>query len=79
MSRRRSSDAQTELFATPSQVERLDPRTMLGSATRVERLWRVRMGDGGGTHLIFRDRHGTYCEEHGRTCRAVRLADKPTG
>lgn len=79
MARRRASEAQTELFATPSHVERLDPRATLGSSTRVERLWRVRIGDGGGTHLVFRDRHGTYCEEHGRTCRAVRLAEEPPG
>ena len=79
MARRRSGEAQTELFATPSQVERLDPRAMLGSATRVERLWRVRIGDGGGTHLVFLDRHGIYCEEHGRTCRAVRLVEGAAG
>jgi hypothetical protein len=73
MARRRTNEAQTELFATPVHVERLDPKVMLGASTRVERLWRVRLGDGGGTHLIFHDRHGRYCEEHGRACKAVRL------
>ena len=72
MTPRRSNEAQTELFATPVHVEQLDPRKMLGASTRVEGLWRVRIGDGGGTHLVFHDRHGRYCEEHGRTCRAVR-------
>jgi hypothetical protein len=73
MPRRRADAAQAELFATPVHVERLDPRRMLGASTRVEHLWRVRIGDGGGTHLVFDDRHGRYCEEHGRSCRAVRL------
>jgi len=70
---RRRDETQGELFATPLHVEPLDPRKVLGASTRVEALWRVRIGDGGGAHLIFRDRHGTYCEEHGRTCRAVRF------
>jgi hypothetical protein len=72
MSRRRVSETQLEMFATPVHVESLDPKESVGSATRVDALWRVRIGDGGGTHLIFRDRHGTYCEEHGPRCRAVR-------
>jgi hypothetical protein len=75
MSRRRPNDAQVELFATPVHVERLDPRAMLGASTRVEALWRVRIGDGGGTHLVFLDRHGRYCEEHGRACRALRYIE----
>ncbi|MDB4885149.1 MAG: hypothetical protein JWN79_587 [Gemmatimonadetes bacterium] len=77
MTRRRTNEAQTELFATPVHVEPLDPKATLGGSTRVERLWRVRIGDGGGTHLVFHDRHGTYCEEHGRACRAVRLVVNP--
>ena len=77
MSRRRASEAQTELFATPVHVERLDPKKMLGASTRVEKLWRVRIGDGGGTHLVFLDRHGTYCEEHGPRCRAVLATQQP--
>lgn len=75
MPKRRGNEAQTELFATPVHVEQLDPRKTLGASTRVEALWRVRIGDGGGTHLVFHDRHGRYCEEHGRTCRAVRLVE----
>ncbi|MDB4881050.1 MAG: hypothetical protein JWL60_2496 [Gemmatimonadetes bacterium] len=70
---RRRDEAQTELFATPVQVERLDPGKVLGASTRVDALWRVRIGDGGGTHLLFLDRHGRYCQEHGRSCRALRF------
>ena len=69
---RRRDEAQGELFTTPVHVERLDPRKVLGASTRVDALWRVRLGDESGTHLVFRDRHGTYCEVHGRGCRAVR-------
>ena len=72
MSKRRRAVAQEELFPVAVHVESLDPRAMLGASTRVESLWRVRIGDGGGTHLIFDDRHGRYCEEHGRTCAALR-------
>jgi hypothetical protein len=71
MTPRRRHEAQTELFAVPTHVERLDPKRMLGSATRVEALWRVRIGGDAGVHLVFRDRHGTYCQEHGPGCRAV--------
>jgi hypothetical protein len=71
---RRHHEAQIELFAVPTHVERLDPKRVLGSATRVEALWRVRIGDDAGVHLVFRDRHGTYCQEHGPKCRAVRSA-----
>lgn len=72
MAPRRRSDAQIELFPVPVHVDVLDPKQQLGTGTRVEALWRVRIGDGGGTHLVFRDRHGTYCEEHGATCVAIR-------
>jgi hypothetical protein len=74
MARGRVNESQIELFAIPIHVERLDPKQAVGSATRVEAIWRVRIGDGGGTHLVFRDRHGIYCEEHGAGCRAVREA-----
>ena len=69
---RRPSDAQIELFAVSVNVEPLDPKLVLGSATRVEALWRVRFGDESGVHLVFRDRHGVYCQEHGPRCKAVR-------
>ena len=75
MPKRARGDSQGELFPTPVHVDTLDPRAILGAGTRVERLWRVRIGDGGGTHLVFHDRHGRYCEEHGRACLAVRLVN----
>jgi hypothetical protein len=68
---RRPDDSQTELFSAPVVVESLDPTAMLGAATRVRGLWRVRIGNEGGTHLVFDDRHGRYCDEHGRACRAI--------
>lgn len=61
---------QFELFPARIEVERLDPRRQLGARTRVAGLWRVTIG-GGEPHLVFRDRHGTYCEAHGMDCRAV--------
>lgn len=72
MASRRRGDAQIELFPVPVHVDALDPKQQLGTGTRVQALWRVRIGDGGGTHLVFHDRHGTYCEEHGATCVAIR-------
>lgn len=63
---------QFELFPAKVDVEALDPRRQLGPRTRVSRLWRVTIG-GGEPHLVFRDRHGTYCEAHGVDCRAVRV------
>jgi hypothetical protein len=72
MTPRRRNEAQIELFVVPTHVEPLDSKRMLGSATRVEALWRVRIGEDAGVHLVFRDRHGTYCQEHGPKCAAVR-------
>jgi len=62
---------QFDLFPARVQVERLDPRALLGPRTRVAALWRVTIGDG-EPHLVFEDRHGRYCEAHGVDCRAVR-------
>ncbi len=72
MSRMRVNASQMEMFATPIHVESLDPKQAIGSGTRVDALWRVRLDDGSGTHLVFQDRHGVYCSEHGARCRAVR-------
>jgi hypothetical protein len=70
---------QVELFPPVVRVESLDPRTAVGARTRVQGLWRVRV-DGGEAHLVFRDRHGTYCEAHGPSCDAVRvLASQEAG
>lgn len=63
---------QGELFPEPVRVERLDPRAVVGDRTRVRTVWRVTLGHGGEAHLVFEDRHGVYCEVHGRTCRAAR-------
>jgi hypothetical protein len=66
---------QTDLFPPTTVVERLDPRSLLGARSRVAGLWRVTIGSS-EPHLVFKDRHGLYCEAHGVDCRAVR-AVKP--
>jgi hypothetical protein len=71
VAQRRPDDSQTELFVAPVLVESLDPAAMLGAATRVHGLWRVRIGNESRTHLVFDDRHGRYCDEHGPACRAI--------
>lgn len=63
---------QEELFPRALHVDELDPRQRLGTHTGVQRLFRVRWDDERRGHLVFVDRHGTYCEEHGATCPAVR-------
>lgn len=63
---------QEELFPRTLHVDELDPHQRLGAHTGVQRLFRVRWDDERRGHLVFVDRHGTYCEEHGATCPAVR-------
>ena len=63
---------QEELFPRALHVDELDPRQRLGTHTGVQRLFRVRWDDERRGHLVFVDRHGTYCEEHGAACPAVR-------
>lgn len=63
---------QAELFPTPVEIVRADPRERLGSRTRVQAVYRVRYGPEGRVHAVFHDRHGWYCEEHGSGCSAVR-------
>ena len=63
---------QEELFPRALHVDELDPRQRLGTHTGVQRLYRVRWDDERRGHLVFVDRHGTYCEEHGASCPAVR-------
>ena len=60
-----------EIFPEPVHVERLDPRTLAGDATRITALYRVTIGFGTSPHLVFHDRYGVYCELHGRLCPAV--------
>ena len=63
---------QEELFPRTLHVDELDPRQRLGTHTGVQRLFRVRWDDERRGHLVFVDRHGIYCEEHGTSCPAVR-------
>jgi hypothetical protein len=62
---------QFDLFPPRIRIEKLDPRSLLGVRSRVAALWRVTIG-AGEPHLVFKDRHGLYCEAHGIDCRAVR-------
>lgn len=63
---------QFELFRPSVTV--LDPRALVGARTGVRALYRVQYAADGPVHLVFVDRHGTYCEEHGRACPAVQEA-----
>jgi hypothetical protein len=60
---------QLELFRPT--ITALKPRAAIGTATRVQALYRVQYAADGPVHLVFVDRHGAYCEEHGRDCSAV--------
>ena len=57
-----------------TKVLELDPESYCGSRTTVMQLFRVEAQNDNGTqkHLVFRDRHGLYCE-HGAKCLAVEL------
>lgn len=63
---------QEELFPRRLSVAELDPHQRVGARTGVQRLFRVQWDDERRPHLVFVDRHGTYCEEHGTDCPAVR-------
>ncbi|HET6681779.1 MAG TPA: hypothetical protein VFG84_11300 [Gemmatimonadaceae bacterium] len=65
------SSSQFEIFPRAPDVARLDPATVIGRDTRVRALFRVRYEGLPGAHLVFHDRHGWYCAEHGADCRAV--------
>lgn len=64
---------QMEMFPREVLVEALDPRERVGPRTSVTKLFRVRWTDERRPHLVFVDRYGTYCEEHGKECPAVRV------
>lgn len=64
---------QMEMFPREAIVEQLDPRERVGARTSVTELYRVRWTDERRWHLVFVDRYGTYCEEHGKECPAVRV------
>jgi hypothetical protein len=63
---------QIDLFPTPVSIERLDPQKFVGARTQTDALYRVRIGDPAPAHLVFVDRHGVYCQDHGPDCRAAR-------
>lgn len=67
-------DVQTDLFPEKPVVDALDPRTAVGPRTGVLALLRVVLRSTDAPHLIFHDRHGWYCEEHGPACVAVGVA-----
>lgn len=62
---------QLDLFPFQVEVEALDPRAAIGARTGVEHLFRVRVNAGEAPHLVYHDRHGWYCEVHGKGCTAV--------
>lgn len=64
-------DDQLEFFPINAAITALDPRAVLGASTRVTGIWRVEFAGERRPHLVYHDRHGWYCEEHGPTCRAV--------
>ena len=65
---------QLDLFPVAPVVEVLDPRAVVGARTGVEHLVRVRPRPSDAPHLVFHDRHGWYCEQHGPHCATVKLA-----
>lgn len=67
---------QMELFPVVPVVEVLEARALAGPRTGVEHLVRVRWNPEPGPHLVFHDRHGWYCQEHGPACRAVPVAQE---
>ena len=62
---------QLEFFPIPVTVTRLRARAVLGAATRVQGIWKVEYPGERRPHLVYHDRHGWYCEEHGPGCRSV--------
>lgn len=68
------ASTQLDLFPVTPVVEVLDPREVVGVRTGVEHLVRVRPRPSDAPHLVFHDRHGWYCEQHGPQCATVRLA-----
>jgi hypothetical protein len=62
---------QLDLFDRPPTVVVLDPRVHIGDQSRVRALYRVDFAIPPSTHLVFDDRHGCYCSQHGRDCPAV--------
>ncbi len=70
---------QIDLFPVQPTIDVLDPRQVVGEATTVAYLIRVRLRPKDPPHLVFHDRHGWYCETHGTDCAAVALAREAVG
>ena len=64
-------DDQLEFFPIAVTITPLDPREVLGASTRVRGVWKVEYPGERRPHLVYHDRHGWYCEEHGPGCRSV--------
>ena len=62
---------QLEMFPESVLVEPLDPQRVGGTRTRVRGVWRVRYETEPKAHRVWHDRHGWYCEEHGKRCPLV--------
>ncbi len=69
--KRISPSVQYDLFPERVLIERLDPKSIAGSQTRIVSMFVVRFERESGVHQVFVDHHGTYCAEHGRDCRSV--------
>lgn len=67
-----SSSQQFDLFPQKVQVQQLDPKSAVGSNTRVEKMFTVKFEREREPHQVFLDKHGWYCAEHGRGCAAIR-------
>ena len=65
---------QMDLFPVAPVIDILDPLVVVGARTGVEHLVRVRPRPNDAPHMVFHDRHGWYCEQHGAQCAAVTLA-----
>ena len=64
---------QFDLFPERISVDRVDTRSA-GTQARLTALFVVKYEREAGAHQVFHDRHGWYCAEHGRECRAVTAA-----
>lgn len=64
---------QLDFFPERVSVERVNTKST-GSRSRVTDIYVVRYERERTAHQVFHDRHGWYCAEHGRECRAVAAA-----
>jgi hypothetical protein len=64
---------QLDFFPERVSVERVNTKST-GARSRVTDIYVVRYERERSAHQVFHDRHGWYCAEHGRECRAVPAA-----